>query len=112
MAFPVWTQQAREHWKQFQPNRYAALEKAGKLQEALEQAAEMTFREVDALENAGTQPDEAFQMVRERYLFPPQEDQSVEDEPMPLNLMHEMSKVRAQVNREFEDELLESESPN
>jgi len=44
-----WMSQAREHWKEHQPTRFKQLSKAG-------------YREF-----------EAWEIVRERYLFPPQE---------------------------------------
>jgi hypothetical protein len=68
-----WKDQAKAHWKEFQPTRFQQLQAAGKLDEALTQAAEQTYRETSELENSGFQPDEAFQMVRERYLFPREE---------------------------------------
>ena len=69
----IWTSQARAHWREFQPKRYTALRKAGMLETSLKYAAEQTYLEVSQLERSGFQPDEAFQMVREEYLFPPAE---------------------------------------
>lgn len=78
MNLDNWTRQAKAHWKEHQPSRYKTLKQQGTLDLAARQAAEQTLEEVSALEEAGYQPDEAFQMVRERYLFPPEE--SAEDE--------------------------------
>lgn len=83
-----WVNQARDHWKEFQPTKYKALKKQGTLDLALKEAAERTYREVDQLEEAGFQPDEAFQMVRERYLFPPDEN-AEQTQNRGTNLMHE-----------------------
>ncbi len=69
-----WISQARAHWKEFQPTKYKALNEAGKLEQALQYAAEHTHLEVSQLEDSGFQADEAFQMVREQYLFPPEEN--------------------------------------
>ncbi len=68
-----WISQARAHWKEFQPKRFKALQKNGKLNEALKAAAEQTHREMTQLEAAGYREHEAWEMVREQYLFPPEE---------------------------------------
>ncbi|WP_206669138.1 hypothetical protein, partial [Brucella sp. 10RB9212] len=63
--FLNWRREAELHWKQFQPKRYAALKKAGTLQQALLEAAEQTALEMNMLTDvSGYKPDEAFQMVR------------------------------------------------
>ena len=74
-----WIRQAKEHWKEFQPTRYNELEKAGTLEQALQQAAEQTHLEMSELEESGFQSHEAWEMVRERYLFLPEEP-GLEDE--------------------------------
>ena len=66
-----WISQARDHWRQFQPTKFKELRKAGKLEQALRDAAERTHREMTELENSGFRNHEAWEMVRERYLFPP-----------------------------------------
>ena len=71
--FRNWIRMARNHWQEHQPKKFAALQKAGKLDEALQAAANQTYLEVSQLEESGYQPDEAFQMVREQYLLPPPE---------------------------------------
>lgn len=68
--FPSWIRMADQHWKKHLPRRYAELKKTGKLDEALQQAANQTYLEVSQLEESGYSPDEAFQMVREQYLLP------------------------------------------
>jgi len=83
-----WINQARDHWKEFQPTKYKALKKQGTLDLALKEAAERTYRETSELEDAGFQPDEAFQMVREEYLFPPDEN-AEQTQNRGTNLMHE-----------------------
>ncbi|MCG8004246.1 MAG: hypothetical protein JAY88_12405 [Candidatus Thiodiazotropha lotti] len=76
-----WISKAKEHWKEFQPTRYQELKESGQLEQALQQAAEQTHLEMSELEEAGYQNHEAWEMVRERYLFLPEEpgleDQSV-----------------------------------
>ena len=72
MNLQNWKDQAQAHWKEHQPERYHELEAAGALDSALQYAVDQTYAEVSQLEDSGFQPDEAFQMVRERYLFPPE----------------------------------------
>lgn len=72
-----WVNQAREHWKEFQPKRYSALIKSGKLEPALQDAAERTYREMTALEDQGFDYQDAWEIVRERYLFVPEEGKNL-----------------------------------
>ncbi|MEW8436616.1 MAG: hypothetical protein AB2689_00520 [Candidatus Thiodiazotropha taylori] len=74
-----WISKANEHWKEFQPTRYQELKESGQLEQALQQAAEQTHLEMSELEEAGYQNHEAWEMVRERYLFP-KEEPGLEDE--------------------------------
>ncbi|MES9942079.1 MAG: hypothetical protein ABW104_12120 [Candidatus Thiodiazotropha sp. 6PLUC2] len=74
-----WISKAKEHWKEFQPTRYQELKESGQLEQALQQAAEQTHLEMSELEEAGYQNHEAWEMVRERYLFLPEEP-GLEDE--------------------------------
>jgi hypothetical protein len=71
-----WVNQAREHWKEFQPKRYSALVKSGMLEAALQDAAERTYREVTELEDHGFDRQDAWEIVRERYLFVPEEGEN------------------------------------
>lgn len=75
-----WVSQARSHWKEFQPTLYSQLEKSGKLNQALQQAAMKTAEEMDELEQQGMTEHEAWEMTRERYLFPPEEQSLMQDE--------------------------------
>ncbi len=68
-----WVRQAREHWKEFQPKRYSALVRSGTLEAALQDAAERTYRELRELEYQGYDHQDAWEIVRERYLFVPEE---------------------------------------
>jgi hypothetical protein len=72
-ALQNWVRQAREHWKEFQPNRYTDLVKSGQLEAALQDASERTYREVTQLEDQGYDHQDAWEIVRERYLFVPEE---------------------------------------
>ena len=76
-----WVNLARNHWKEFRPKMYAALKQNGELESALQEAASKTFSEVSQLEDAGYQADEAFQMVREKYLILPEEPNNDQLDP-------------------------------
>lgn len=73
-----WINEAREHWAEFQPTKFAEMKKAGTLEDALQDAAMRTAEEMDQLENVGFYEHEAWEMTREKYLFPP-EEQSLKD---------------------------------
>ena len=92
-----WVNQARQHWQEHQPALYAELQKSGKLEATLQQAALQTAREMDDLEQHGMNEQEAWEMTRESYLFPPEEAPQLEEQPqsgaalqavmgMPLNV--------------------------
>ncbi|WP_146163056.1 hypothetical protein [Variovorax sp. WS11] len=73
MRHATWIAQAREHWKEHLPKMYARLEKTGKLEQALTEAAEATSNGIRALTTQGATWQEAWEQVRETYLFPPEE---------------------------------------
>lgn len=75
-----WVNQARQHWKEHLPSLYAQLQKSGKLEAALQQAAQQTAVEMDDLEQQGMTEHEAWEMTRQSYLFPP-EEQNGQEEP-------------------------------
>ena len=68
-----WIGQAGHHWRDHLPRRYRELDKAGELPQALLRAAELTAREMDQLLDSGFDPDQAWEMVRNEYLFLPPE---------------------------------------
>ena len=73
MNLQNWVNQARAHWKEFQPSRYRALVKEKKLEISLQDAANRTFEEMNGLRATGFNHQEAWEIVRERYLFPAEE---------------------------------------
>mgnify|MGYP006905507983 CR=1 FL=1 len=91
MNLQNWINQADRHWKAHQPQRYKSLKKQGSLQLALKQAAQQTLVEVDQLERNGLSPHEAWEMVREKYLFPSVESQSQPQTPPGANLSSELT---------------------
>ena len=91
MNLQNWKDQAQAHWKEHQPERCRELKAAGKLDSALQYAVDQTYAEVSQLEDSGFQPDEAFQMVRERYLFPPEKQPT--ETPQGETTSHRMMKA-------------------
>ena len=78
-----WVEQARQHWKEFQPEKYARLMAAGTLNQELEAAAEATQEQMQTLFGQGFIQQEAWEQVREQYLFPPEEEGIEEERPPP-----------------------------
>ena len=75
---------AQRHWREFRPKMVRELEMQGKLQEALHEAQERTLDEMDAImERLETEQgmtvqqskDAAWEIVRERYIFLPPEEE-------------------------------------
>lgn len=87
-----WVHEARQHWKEHLPTRFAALKKAGKLDSSLQEAANQTYLELQQLEDSGLTPEEAWQMVREEYLFPRAESDgaATSSEPMTHRMLQAM----------------------
>ena len=77
----TWIAQARAHLKEHRPAQYERLTQAGTLEQHLQQAAQETSQEIHALMNQGATWQEAWELVREIYLFPPAEAEA--NEPMP-----------------------------
>ena len=74
---------AERHWREFRPKMVKELEAAGKLQEALHEAQERTLDELLELETKleadgltlQQARDQAWEVVRERYILLPPEDE-------------------------------------
>jgi len=64
---------AREHWRQFLPSMYRALEEGGRLEKTAQQAAQRTLSDQASLIASGQSPQEAWEAVRDRYLLLPPE---------------------------------------
>ena len=84
MQHAHWIAQARQHWKEFQPAKFKRLQEAGTLDQELKLAAQATADEMATLRKQGATELEAWEMVREQHLFPPEEADSREPmEPSP-----------------------------
>lgn len=66
-------QQAISHWREFNPNKYAALKAANQLETAAMEAAQKTLDDQADLVSQGFPVENAWEAVRETYLFLPQE---------------------------------------
>ena len=73
MQYQNWINQAKAHWREFQPKKYKALKAAGTLDKALAEAAQQTAQEMEELQAQGFDREQAWEMVRNEYLFPPEE---------------------------------------
>ncbi len=75
---------AERHWREFRPKMMRELEETGRLEEALHEAQERTLDELMEVETKleadglTTQQarDQAWEMVREKYILLPPEDES------------------------------------
>lgn len=85
----VWKEEARQHWQEFQPTRFNELTASSQLEDALDYAVEQTWAEMQSLMSGGFQAHEAWEMVRENYLFVHEEEGLYDDEELPVNVMHE-----------------------
>lgn len=74
--------QAIEHWKDYLPNKYKKLKQAGTLNSEALKAAEMTLEEQAELIAQGYPPEAAWEMVRELYVFQPEEEGASEEAPV------------------------------
>lgn len=65
--------QAIAHWKEHLPKMHASLQQAGTLESTALLAAETTLQDQATLVEQGFPPEAAWEMVRERYVFLPEE---------------------------------------
>ena len=73
MQHENWIAQARDHWKEHLPEMFARLKQEGKMEQALTLAAFQTAQEMRNLTKQGIAHQEAWEQVREQYLFLPEE---------------------------------------
>ena len=81
MNLQNWISEAKAHWKEWRPREFKALQKEGRLEPALMEAAERTFNEMQELMKSGYQEHEAWEIVRQEYLFTPPENPPKEEPP-------------------------------
>ena len=63
----------REYWEIYLPNKYQRLLEAGRLQQALTAAAEMTLETMQSLHAGGMSQWDAWELAGRRYLILPEE---------------------------------------
>lgn len=98
----VWKEQAREHWAEFQPTRFRELNEAGKLEDALDYAVAQTWREMKSLMDSGCYAHEAWEMVRENYLFVPEEPGLSDDEYENTSFNDIMNKINQLMAEDYQ----------
>ena len=69
-----WILEAHDHWKEHRPKMYQEFLEAGKLPSALKTAAQRTAHEMDCLMEEEYTHHQAWEAVRETYLFRPEEE--------------------------------------
>lgn len=99
-----WVEQARAHWKEWRPTMYQELKEAGQLEQALQDAANRTAREQDELMDNGYGFQEAWMIVRNRYLIVSPEEQDEEPPTEYQKLMQELQDLQRETD-EYLDEL-------
>jgi hypothetical protein len=104
-----WKRQAQKHWQEFQPGRVKALKKAGTLDRELEAAAKLTHRLLQERMNEGASHAEAWEAVKQLYLFPPPEKGVMEAdereiENAPPSLAYEAIKEMIAMEQKFNEE--------
>lgn len=103
MNLNVWISQARDHWKEFQPTLFKELKAKNQLGNALRDAAERTHQEMSELEAQGFSNHEAWEMTREKYLFPPEEASLQQPDSETNPAAKRMQDVMAIVNAPYEE---------
>ena len=69
-----WGLQAKEHWKEHRPKMYRQLEESGRLEDALYAAQELTVAAMADLIERGVNWYQAWELIREEWLFLPSEE--------------------------------------
>ena len=94
-------QEAISHWKEYRPEMYRQLKAAGQLEAEATRAAEKTLDEQATLMEQGYPPEEAWAVVREQYLFLPEENPQ---EPQPTPQFREAQQAQMMLNRLLQEE--------
>ena len=100
-----WINLARESWKENNQSLYKELNRSGKLETALREAAELTYSEMAELEAAGHSPQEVWEMTREKYLLLPPEETPDEVENKGAALFNEALDLQSQILRGLEHDI-------
>ena len=96
-------QEAISHWKEHLPNKYQKLKAAGRLEAEATRAADRTLDEQASLMEQGYPPEEAWAVVREQYLFQPEEEGASEEAP-PTEQYQDARTVQAMLNKYLQEE--------
>jgi len=106
-----WIKQARDYWQEFRPQAVTELKSENRLDRALQEAAERTHAEMSALEAAGLPTHEAWERVRNLYLFPAPEPET-DDEPLATAEAAALFREAMQVFQPDPEDEDEDESPH
>lgn len=99
---------AMEHWKEFRPTMYRKLKEKKRLELQALKAADQTRKEMQSMMQNGATWPEAWEAVRERYIYLPEEEglqHPGEDEELPVagthNLLVEAMRLMNRVAEEY-----------
>jgi len=87
--------EAVNHWREHLPQRYKTLKQQGILFLRAQQAADKTNKDHDILVDQGMNWDQAWELVREKYIFLPEEEGASEE---PTNESYQLAE---ETQREF-----------
>lgn len=90
MYLQNWVDQARKHMRENRPTLYSDLQASGKLEAHLQDAATRTDQEMSELREMGYNEQEAWEIVRENYLFLPEEGSALTRRDSPLWKLSEL----------------------
>lgn len=81
-------EQGEDHWRKYLPKKWRKLQKEGRAQVALREAAKLTLKDLDDFEDQGIPDNQAWEVVRGRYLLlDPAEHGETVDEDLPYEGM-------------------------
>ncbi len=102
--YPALVHQTLRHWKDYLPNKYQELLESGELEDEALLAYEKTMEEWADLTDQGMDYHQAWEMIREKYLFLPEEPGAIE-EPEEEEMSSYQLHVEAMRLLRMEDEL-------
>lgn len=105
MTTQAFAAMARRHWKEWLPNRWAALQASGQTEAAVLAAAQAAQKEKQALMRAGSQEHEADEVVRAQFILLPPELEAENPDPELEAKEQEyqaMMQEQAEIDRQFD----------
>lgn len=98
-----------EHWKEFRPTMYRSLKEAGTLEKEALRAVDRTMDELYQMTSRGVPYHQAWEMLKERYMYLPEEEglEDEDDEELPVaegyNLIVQAMNLLHRAHEEIEE---------